>query len=105
MNGRSGRRRRLTEEEGQRLREEYLYGQALAAEAQQFSPKVLAAKYDIAPTTVYDYIELRHKGEPGYELIREGLRETVARARAGAAVQTRCDLESGSDVSLLANAS
>jgi hypothetical protein len=62
---RSGRKRRLTEDEGRRLRDEYLYGLALAIEAQRFSPKALATKYNVAPPTIYDYVEKRHKSEPG----------------------------------------
>lgn len=104
VNGRSGRKRRLTEQESQRLRDEYFYGQALAAEAQRFSPKALAAKYDIAPTTVYDYIESRHKGEPGYERLREGVHEIVARS-IGPGAQLHHNLETESGGALLASVS
>lgn len=104
MSGRSGRKRRLTEEEGQQLRDEYLYGQALAAESQRFSPKALAAKYDIAPATIYDYVEKRHKGEAGYDMPREGIREVVARALPSAAVQALRNLETEVGVALLAGA-
>ena len=104
VSGRSGRKRRLSEDEGQQLRDEYLYGQALAAEAQRFSPKALAAKYNIAPATIYDYVEKRHKGEPGYEKPREGIREVVARALPSATVQALRNLETGVGVALLASA-
>jgi len=101
---RSGRKRRLAEEKGRQLREEYLYGQMLAAEAQRFSPKALAAKYDIAPATIYDYVEKRHKGEPGYEKPREGIREVVARSLPSATVQALRNLETEVGVALLASA-
>ena len=71
---RSGRKRRLTEEEGQQIREMYLHGQALLAEAQRYLPKALAKRYHIATATVYGYVEQRHKGEPGYEMPRQGNR-------------------------------
>ena len=103
VNGRSGRKRRLTEQESRRLRDEYFYGQALAAEAQRFSPKALAAKYDIAPTTVYDYVEQRHKGEPGYERMREGIHEIVARSLPSA--ETLLGIEAGAGAWRAAKAS
>ena len=102
MGERSGRRRRLTEDEGQRLRDEYLYGQALVTEAQRFSPKALAAKYNVAPATIYDYVEKRHKGEAGYEKRREGIREVVARAVPRATVTALRNLETEVGVALLA---
>ncbi len=104
MSGRSGRKRRLTEEDGQQLRAEYLYGQALAAEAARFSPKALAAKYHVAPATIYDYVEERHKGDAGYEKPRAGIREVVARSTPEAAVTALRNLESEIGVALLANA-
>lgn len=103
ISGRSGRRRRLAEEEGQQLRDEYLYGQALATQAQRFSPKALAAKYGVSPATIYDYVEGRHKGEPGYEKPREGIREVVARDLPSAAVQALRNLETEVGVTLLAS--
>ena len=104
MSGRSGRKRRLTEEEGQRLSEMYLYGQALAAEAARFSPKALAAQFSVAPATIYDYVEKRHKGEAGYEKPRQGIRAVVARSTPEAAVTALRNLETEIGVSLLANA-
>lgn len=104
MNERSGRKRRLTVEEGRQLAEEYLCGHALVQEAQQFSLMALAAKYGIAPATIYDYVEMRHKGEPGYEKPREGIREVVGRIAPPVAVQALRALRLDGDGALFASA-
>lgn len=93
MSGRSGRKRRLTEEEGRQLREKYLYGQAILEEARKYSPKALAAEYNIAPATIYDYVEERHKGDQGYESPRTGIREVVAMAKPTAVLAALRNLE------------
>ena len=105
MSGRSGRKRRLTEDEGRRLSEMYLYGQALAAEAARFSPKALAVQFGVAPATIYDYVEKRHKGEAGYEKPRQGIRAVLAALDAADAAVTQAlrNLEAEVGVPLLAN--
>ena len=101
---RSNHKRRLTDAQSQQLSAEYLYGQAVAARARKFSPRVLAAKYGIAPATIYDYVEMRHKGEPGYEKPREGIREVVGRIAPPVAVQALRALRLDGDGALFASA-
>ncbi len=97
---RSNRKRRLTDAQSRQLSAEYLYGQTIAARARKFSPRILAAKYGIAPSTIYDYVEMRHKGEPGYEKPREGIREVISRIAPPAAVQAQRTLRPDVGVAL-----
>lgn len=93
MSERSGRKRRLTKEEGRRLRERYLYGQALLEEARKHLPRALAGEFNIATPTVYDYVQERHKGDSSYKVPRLGIREVVAMAKPAATVEALCESE------------
>jgi len=99
--GRARRKRRLAEEVGRRMREEYLYGQALGAQARERSPKALAVKYNVSPSTIYDYVEARHKGEAGYEAPREGVREIIRREQARGTILATRGLEGGRGLALI----
>lgn len=67
-----GRKALLTEEERQRLREDYARYQRITRRYQRIlkevAPKALARRYNISTSTVLDYARGRHKGQPNYGL-------------------------------------